>query len=506
MRDLTPVASLAFSALLLISCSGGDNGPSGPTGPSDPSPPVFPPTPKPAHVNATGDPGRTASARITVSGGTLQASGSDGTVYTLTIPPDALVGDTTISMTPLTGASGLELSGGRFIGVQFEPDGLQFFQKATLRIAPPEGPAHPAVGFMAHGSGTEIHRHPLTPDPNVLEMDLLHFSDAGVIVYSEDNPRPGTLDDAMPSNPEDQLDAMIGDIWRNDRERALQGLEPDPERDAKIEVILEAFHNEILEPSFNEMRTDCSRAKTLAPMAIRWARRVEVMGHHEHFSNQQGEVMQAVTDALKNCFNVTKGNCLDTSDPVQMNEATMYSRQLAMLGVDDPAYNHLNPELHCSLGWTGTATSTAQVEKSEGSGVTDVISTDVQWVIDSANTYPGVQTRYQVKRGSIQWEQKGTDQFGCTHSGGPESFDLTPEDGEIVIDEINHTYQATGVTMHFTQVAVTCPPGQPSYTADVAVSYWLVTPVMPFPENATELSGSYEYPGLNTTFVWNFKR
>src|SRR3954454_16670310 len=137
MRDLTPVASLAFSALLLINCSGGDNGPSGPTGPSDPSPPVFPQTPKPANVNATGDPGRTASARITVSGGTLQASGSDGTVYTLTIPPDALVGDTTISMTPLTGASGLELSGGRFIGVQFEPDGLQFFQKATCALLHP---------------------------------------------------------------------------------------------------------------------------------------------------------------------------------------------------------------------------------------------------------------------------------------------------------------------------------------------------------------------------------
>ena len=189
-----------------------------------------------------------------------------------------------------------------------------------------------------------------------------------------------------------------------------------------------------------------------------------------------------------------------------MNEAAMYSRQLALFGVDDPAYNHLNPELHCSLGWSGTASSTAQVEKSEGSGVTDIITTDVQWVIDSANTYPGVQTRYQIKRGSIQWEQKGTDQFGCTHSGGPQSFDLAPEDGEIVVDEVNHTYQATGVTMHFTQAAVSCPPGQPSYTADVAVAYWLITPVLPFTENATELSGTYEYPGLNTTFVWDFKR
>jgi hypothetical protein len=60
--------------------------------------------------------------------------------------------------------------------------------------------------------------------------------------------------------------------------------------------------------------------------------------------------------------------------------------------------------------------------------------------------------------------------------------------------------------MHFTQAAVTCPPGQPSYTTDVAVSYWLLTPLLPFAENATELSGTYDYPGLNTTFVWDFKR
>ena len=314
------------------------------------------------------------------------------------------------------------------------------------------------------------------PDPNLLEMDLLHFSSRGIACTTSDNPRPGTRRRyaQRSGGPAGRYD------WRHlasERKRALQGLAPDPDRDAKIEAILEAFYNEILEPSFNAMRTDCSRAQTLAPMALRWAARVELMGFTRTLLQPGRRGDEAVTDALKNCFNVTKGNCLDTSDPVQMNEAAMYSRQLAIFGVDDPAYNHLNPELHCSLGWTGTASSTAQVEKSEGSGVTDIITTDVQWVIDSANTYPGVQTRYQIKRGSIQWEQKGTDQFGCTHSGGPQSFDLTPEDGEIVVDETNHTYQATGVTMHFTQATVTCPPGQPSYTADVAVSYWLITPV-----------------------------
>ena len=495
-------AALVLSALLLASCSGSDNGPTAPEGPSDPALPE----PHPANVTPILDQGRMTSARIPVSGGTLQTTGADGTLYTLTVPPNALLADTTISMTPLTGVTGLDLPGAHFLGVQFEPEGLRFFSEVTFRIDPPEGSRHSAVGFAAHGDGTEIHRYPLMPDPDLLAMPMLHFTVGGIAVYNSDNPNLGSAADIMPSDPEDRLSSLLGDIWQNERNRALQGLEPDPQLADKLQAVLQAFYNEILEPAFNTMKTDCSAAQRLAPMAIRWERRVELVGLHDEFVPQEGAVHEAVIAALENCFNTTKGKCLDTSDPVQMNEAAMYSRQLALFGVDDPAYNHLNPELHCSLGWSGTASSTAQVEKSEGSGVTDIITTDVQWVIDSANTYPGVQTRYQIKRGSIQWEQKGTDQFGCEHSGGPQSFDLAPEDGEIVVDEVNHTYQATGVTMHFTQAAVTCPPGQPSYTADVTVAYWLITPVLPFQENATELSGTYEYPALNTTFVWDFTR
>jgi hypothetical protein len=76
----------------------------------------------------------------------------------------------------------------------------------------------------------------------------------------------------------------------------------------------------------------------------------------------------------------------------------------------------------------------------------------------------------------------------------------------MVIDEINHTYQVTGIASHFTTSSVSCPPGQPSYTAQVSLGPWLITPLTPFPENARELSGTYEYPGLNTTFVWDFMR
>ena len=122
-----------LAASFLIGC-GGDN-PSGPQDAPNPSDPVLPSTPNPASVSVTPEPTLAASSRITTAGGTLEATGSDGTVYELTIPADALLSDTTITLVPLAGVSGLDLSGGRFLGVQLEPDGLRLFQPATLRAS-----------------------------------------------------------------------------------------------------------------------------------------------------------------------------------------------------------------------------------------------------------------------------------------------------------------------------------------------------------------------------------
>src|SRR3954471_11537968 len=143
MRAWHLLPLLALLASFSIGCGGGDTSPSGPTGAGDtPSDPVLQ-TPHPANVSVTLDASHGTSARIPTSGGTLQATGADGTVFTLTIPAGALLVDTTITMTPLADASGLNISGAHMAGVQLEPDGLEFYQVANLRVAPPEG-AHTA--------------------------------------------------------------------------------------------------------------------------------------------------------------------------------------------------------------------------------------------------------------------------------------------------------------------------------------------------------------------------
>ena len=71
-------------------------------------------------------------------GGTLQATGADGTVYSLTIPSGALLVETAITMTPIVSISGGDLPSASLLGVDLQPSGLRLYEFADLSIAPPQ--------------------------------------------------------------------------------------------------------------------------------------------------------------------------------------------------------------------------------------------------------------------------------------------------------------------------------------------------------------------------------
>jgi len=283
-----------------------------------------------------------ASARIPTTGGSVQATGADGTVYTLTIPPDALLSDTTITMTPITGVSGLDASSDRILGVQLEPDGLRFFSFATLTFSPPEGVNHQAFAFSNHGTGAELYRGPLTPDPNVLELKLLHFSGEFAVLV------PGPVEGSFvaaptqglsPTDWEDWAQAKIADVFQDERDRLARGEGIDAERAEKLQAVLQEYWDKGVEPTRKAMMSDCQAAKDLAPRALTFERTVELLGFHDVFLSQESQVHGAVIAALENCFRQTVGECLDRSNPQQMRDASGYSRQLALFGITDPEYN-----------------------------------------------------------------------------------------------------------------------------------------------------------------------
>jgi len=134
----------------------------------------------PISVTAILDSGRQAEAIIPKSGGSLSATGSDGTVYRLDIPSDALLVDTLIRMTPVSQVEGMPFGSDQFT-VQFEPEGLELYVNAILTITPSqEIPIDQQIFFGYQGTGENLTLASPVVDSREIKIVIMHFSGAGV--------------------------------------------------------------------------------------------------------------------------------------------------------------------------------------------------------------------------------------------------------------------------------------------------------------------------------------
>ena len=111
-------------------------------------------------------------------GGTVSATGADGTIYALVVPPGALTADTAITLTPLRAIAGLPVTGPA-VGVQFGPDGLVLRQPATLRITRKGAAPRTTVGYVYVGNGRDVALERARRAGSSLTIEISHFSGAG---------------------------------------------------------------------------------------------------------------------------------------------------------------------------------------------------------------------------------------------------------------------------------------------------------------------------------------
>ena len=178
---LRHVAALGLVALL-AACGGSGDGDTA-EAPAAP-PPVAPPPvalPGPTQVDSA----REVTVTVTPqAGGTLETTGADGTVYTLTVPPGAVAVPTAISIAPLVGVDSAAVPIGRLVaGVLAKPSGLIFAQAPTLRLTLPAGFTAPPFGlraFVFGDDGTDLRFLNAQTSANVATMRVPHFSVMGV--------------------------------------------------------------------------------------------------------------------------------------------------------------------------------------------------------------------------------------------------------------------------------------------------------------------------------------
>jgi hypothetical protein len=136
-------------------------------------------TPNPFTITLTPDSSKSVKQTISTSGGTIRATGTNGVVYTLTIPADALLQDTEITLTPISQIGNLPLSGGLLGAVKIEPEDLEFYNYTTLTMtATPAVPATTtAVGFASSTTGTEFHLYPFAAETPPSEIQAQQDDD-----------------------------------------------------------------------------------------------------------------------------------------------------------------------------------------------------------------------------------------------------------------------------------------------------------------------------------------
>jgi hypothetical protein len=174
------------------------------------------------NIHVTYDAARAVNAEIGPEGGQMTVVGADGTRYDLLISPDAVDFTEMVTMTPVLSADGLPLSGGLLGAVGLEPEGLDLYNTAFLRIIPPATtPDLRILAFAYNGTGAQFHFRPLLPDPvestvqadaKVIGLEITTLRPVGIGQGTQADVDSIPLTEADLPDPTDYLEELA---WRD---------------------------------------------------------------------------------------------------------------------------------------------------------------------------------------------------------------------------------------------------------------------------------------------------
>jgi hypothetical protein len=323
-------------------------------------PSVFGREPNPLTLTVALDQSRATRATLPTTGGTLTATAADGTRFTLTLPRDALLLPTTITLTPVVGVSGLP-NGVRFVaGVDILPDGLRLYQPATLVIEPPAGKAVPIereVSFASHSRGRQAHRYPLRVQPRTPTFDLFHFSS----YYLGDGIWMSDSAPYVPAYTEDQIQQLLDDLLREERQAQLLGQPGDPLYAEKVEFLLREYYLVAIMPHLIAAEGHCGTAQRIIPKAISWSRMNQLMTGDETFATENAAIIRTWIRSVESCWQEVTTPCLPRRIPSEMDRAASIAQEARLLGMPAEKYDLQSvPGCDCSSanritnGWTAT--------------------------------------------------------------------------------------------------------------------------------------------------------
>lgn len=216
----------------------------------------------PVNVTVELDETNSTSGMFSTNGSVMSLTASDGSVFTLEIPPGALEADTAITMTVVKSMQGAPLSGDVF-AVQLEPSGLLLNEIATLTIQPArEIPVDEQIIFGYEGTGLDYHLAIVDPKSPEIKIKLMGFSGAG-IGRGGDAEWAASLK-GMAENSRTRFVNKFGEVAQAERRRQLLGESDESTRSEfgkTVESLLDQFYDQVLLKEMAAAELDCRYAK-----------------------------------------------------------------------------------------------------------------------------------------------------------------------------------------------------------------------------------------------------
>jgi hypothetical protein len=274
-----------------------------------------------AQLTFTADGDAAATGTVTLEeGGTITATGSDGTTFELAVPAEAVPGDTEITLTPLRDVDGIEAESAQ--AVLLEPDGLEFHEPARLTITPAEPiPVENQLMFEAAGDGADPELALVDPHSEAAVILLHHFSVAGIA--TADEAQRARMLERSAANAEARLNRQVRQRIGEERTRNLLGTGDDEAagsvpREA-LEAIADEYRREVLDRRRAAAEESCRGLQEYVFSVIRWEQQWQLAGvtDAEEAASQTrvAEALQYAQARHDDCEEEAIAACQDAEDP-----------------------------------------------------------------------------------------------------------------------------------------------------------------------------------------------
>jgi hypothetical protein len=279
------------------------------------------PPANPLAINIGVDATRAVSSTIDMEGGTLSATAADGTRFSLTLPPHALLSPEPITLTPISAVAGLPMSGGLVAGVQFGREGLLLLEPATLTITltTPLLTTHQFVLASEEG-GKETHLYPARRDPIVLTMDVMHFSEL-TLVSGTPQEAANLINQYPPSAPQARAEQA-----QAAQDEALAPLIPYP-------TLFDGSWHTSVKPALLSAIANADQLGRALHQFITWRKDVlrYSWGNQPPFTSYMQDGWQYLAQGIDHAVSDSYGRCVNNNDPTQAARIMFWVKYIGLI-------------------------------------------------------------------------------------------------------------------------------------------------------------------------------